>query len=275
MESLVGKSEFKPVGRCIYCDRLQPPLRLEHIIPLALKGEMLLPEASCESCAAITGAFEGRCCAQMFNVTRAALGYPSRNRGKKHPKKATLPLSFIDAGGQFSKTDWPSQQHPSGLIIPQFSRPPERLCVPPQLLAEPTQVRVWRRGPKEDQLREIARQIDAKSLLANIDLLSFARLLAKIGHGMAAAMLDREGFRPYLLDLILGRSTEWVPFVGGDFVNHPPAKGRHYARLDVYDVLGRSVLGCKIRLFAELGGPIHIVAVGELTDSDSPRLRTA
>ena len=49
---------YPAVGRCIYCGATEPPLGArrftdEHIIPLALGGNLILQEASCTDCAAI------------------------------------------------------------------------------------------------------------------------------------------------------------------------------------------------------------------------------
>lgn len=52
---------YAPVGRCIYCggtsySEAHPGRRLgdEHIIPLQLRGTLVLPEASCKACEVIT-----------------------------------------------------------------------------------------------------------------------------------------------------------------------------------------------------------------------------
>ena len=47
---------YAPVGRCIYCGAFSNALTKEHIIPFGLAGNALvLPKASCQTCAAITG----------------------------------------------------------------------------------------------------------------------------------------------------------------------------------------------------------------------------
>lgn len=52
---------YPPVGQCIYCGRMPPEVALEeeHIIPLAINGGLILPDASCRRCAdAINTDFE-------------------------------------------------------------------------------------------------------------------------------------------------------------------------------------------------------------------------
>src|SRR3712207_705268 len=47
------------VGCCIYCGATNE-LTDEHVIPLALAGNIIVPDASCRACAAITSDFERR-----------------------------------------------------------------------------------------------------------------------------------------------------------------------------------------------------------------------
>jgi uncharacterized Fe-S cluster-containing radical SAM superfamily enzyme len=49
---------FDPIGECIYCGTKEGPLSREHIIPFALNGDRILPEASCTACGKITGKIE-------------------------------------------------------------------------------------------------------------------------------------------------------------------------------------------------------------------------
>src|ERR1700730_18119661 len=84
---------YKPVGRCIYCGSLEystdssRPLAEEHIIPLALGGDRILPEASCRKCERITGNFEQMALRGVLRGARVSLGLRSK---KGHPD--TLPL---------------------------------------------------------------------------------------------------------------------------------------------------------------------------------------
>jgi hypothetical protein len=84
---------FAPVGRCIYCRRSGAELNAagenaklspEHIIPFSFGGHWVLPEASCQTCADITGAIEGKCCNMMLRAFRVHADVPTR-RKKKRP----------------------------------------------------------------------------------------------------------------------------------------------------------------------------------------------
>ena len=76
---------YGPVGRCIYCGACEQDglLSREHIIPSALNGNLILPDASCEACRGITHAYEGHCAHEIYGPARARMGFQSRNKAKK------------------------------------------------------------------------------------------------------------------------------------------------------------------------------------------------
>jgi hypothetical protein len=65
----MGKT-YNPVGECIYCGSVAPPLGKEHVIALGLNGEDILPKASCKVCAAITSKVERHCLQKLFMPAR-------------------------------------------------------------------------------------------------------------------------------------------------------------------------------------------------------------
>jgi hypothetical protein len=65
------------VGRCIYCGTTES-LSDEHVIPLGLGGRSILYDASCQSCANITSAFERVVLRDQFGAFRARVGVPTR-----------------------------------------------------------------------------------------------------------------------------------------------------------------------------------------------------
>ncbi|WP_217539485.1 HNH endonuclease, partial [Stenotrophomonas sp. GbtcB23] len=56
----VNSLRLAPVGASIYCGATDGRLTEEHIIPKGLGGTLVLPQASCDDCAAITSLFEMR-----------------------------------------------------------------------------------------------------------------------------------------------------------------------------------------------------------------------
>src|SRR4051794_2543668 len=82
---------YPPVGRCIYCGETKLPrgvLRFgnEHIIPLALGGNLVLPEASCRECEKIINReIENPILRQEWGHLRTRRDFPSRNKAlRKH-----------------------------------------------------------------------------------------------------------------------------------------------------------------------------------------------
>ena len=104
-----------PVGVCIYCGRTED-LSDEHIIPLALGGRLVLPEASCSICAALTSAFEGSVCRGFMLDARTAGRFPTR-RPKERPTTSTLE---IKRGNDFESIELPSAESPGFLQLPKL-----------------------------------------------------------------------------------------------------------------------------------------------------------
>jgi hypothetical protein len=73
---------YKPVGTCIYSGS-QDDLRDEHIIPKALNGDWILPEASCRACEAITSKFEMKVLRGPLWLPRRPLNLQTRHRDKQ------------------------------------------------------------------------------------------------------------------------------------------------------------------------------------------------
>jgi hypothetical protein len=122
------------------------------------------------------------------------------------------------------------------------------------------------RAPRFD---DFVKQRGAKEgrVAAGISPQQFARVMAKIAHSYAVARLGLRGFRPLLLDLILGRDVQRAPeLVGGDPQTPPPAGGKVHE----LDLLPHpKLVVVKIRLFAsssiegEHAMPVYIVVAGE------------
>jgi hypothetical protein len=104
------------------------------------------------------------------------------------------------------------------------------------------------------------------------DPLPLVRTLAKIAHAYAMAKLGSSGFRPFLTSLILGRTPSYPNhFVGSAPKPTPKWIDRHHVSMDdVARIDGRKFLVVTIRLFGDVGMPVHEVVVGERPDADPP-----
>lgn len=102
----VPMRRYPAVGRCIYCgaDRYSSfsgrQLAEEHIVPLALNGDLELPEASCLRCERITGRNEQLALQGAYRALRHRLKYPHRHK-KEQP--SSLPVFIPNATGKDSK----------------------------------------------------------------------------------------------------------------------------------------------------------------------------
>lgn len=105
--------------------------------------------------------------------------------------------------------------------------------------------------------------------LGTVNMLTFARMLAKIGHSYAIAHLGLGAFRPLLPDIILGKSTKAPWVVGGDASATPPETERvlHHVYLQNCLTDGIEYVLVAIRLFAFVGMPRYHVVVGPVTRS--------
>lgn len=87
---------YAPVGQCIYCGIVDVPEGMkrfhdEHIVPLALNGALVLPEASCRQCERIINReIENRLLTEEYGRFRMKHGLPTR-RPKNRKKTVKLP----------------------------------------------------------------------------------------------------------------------------------------------------------------------------------------
>jgi hypothetical protein len=85
------------LGQCIYCYERFPLDELgdEHIVPLNLGGNLILPHASCSTCGEKTSAAEGHCARAMYADLRAQLGIRGR---KSRRARVDMPVFLREEG---------------------------------------------------------------------------------------------------------------------------------------------------------------------------------
>lgn len=253
---------FPAVGRCVYCGAVEG-LTLEHVIPKSLSGALLLPQASCMQCAAITAKFEQTCARTIFGPLRSSYGFPTR-RPKERPKQFVVETT--DASGNTTQVTIPTMDYPKLLFMLQFCRLPGLLsggldqdgpAIKPFVIAtEPTDF-----SPHIGQA------------LGKFDAFAFARLVAKIGHCLMSATLKPDQVRPLALEFIMGKSDDLASIAGGLSEIATVEASLHWTRLrDHFCVPTRKrYVVAHVRLFACFGAPTYLAAVGE-RDWDAPLL---
>lgn len=258
---------FPPVGRCIYCGATSARpggkgrLTDEHIVPFALNGHMILPEASCDRCQKITSGFETAILRGGYRPIREWLGMSSRAKGR--PK--TLPM-FVDIGkggrGGTRRVDVPVDIYPVSLLVPIQPVPSLlRDRFGPPLAANPP---IWGRMIAGDHaaLESMGVPEGASQML---DAHACFRMVAKIAHSMAVGTFGYGSFEPLLLDCILkGWDDAQEAFVGSLPGIEPPGTAMHRVELSPPEWPGGDgdLLIAKVRLFARYGAPTFLLVVG-------------
>jgi hypothetical protein len=120
---------YPPVGECIYCGDRHSTLTREHIVPYGLGGNMILPRASCHTCADITKRFEQKCLRMTMGPLRIRLGVKTRHP-KQRPK--TLDLELLHEDGRLETVHVPAAQYPASIVLPRlFENPGILIGAPP------------------------------------------------------------------------------------------------------------------------------------------------
>jgi len=246
---------FDPVGRCIYCGATDALTR-EHIIPFSLNGDLILPDASCRTCAKITGKIEGYVTRTMFGAFRAAYNMQTRNP-KQRPKAFPVrPGRGVDRAEPvlIPTGDFPVNMHLPVLPVARYLRG----------LPDTNTVRnagFWSWVDVEKG-RAVARRLGTRTINSNESHPAiFVQMLAKIGHAYAVSQYGVDGFEPLAVDWALDRKRTINYIVGCD-ETIPPQPEPDLHRLQLYVHAENRTIACQVRLFAQLGAPLYHVVVG-------------
>jgi hypothetical protein len=261
-------TRYSPVGKCIYCgaDKYSGaeirPHSDEHIIPEGLSGTLILPRASCRSCAKATGKIEGAILRTVFWAPRTHLKLRT-----KRPKER--PTSFIGRGtylGGTGETDirLPIADYPTFLFLPELG-PPGYLVGRSKELADMRGMWTYQMNVNPISLSKYGIKSIASAVL---DSNRLSQMLAKIAHSYAAARLGLDGFRPILLEHIFSDGACPWHFIGCAQVPPPQTDALHTIGLYEQPLGGANHLIVRVRLFASLGAPDYLVVVGERQSSE-------
>jgi hypothetical protein len=249
-------------GLCIYCGRTEN-LTDEHIVPFALGGNLILPDASCSECNKITSAFEQKVLRGFMRDARTAGRFQTR-RPEERP--ATIPIS-IKQDGEFKSVQVPSAEALGMLALPKLGPAAFLAGKPPAQGVNVVGTQMIGFGkPVED----LAESLGTRTLqsTANVDVTSFVRMLAKIGYSYAVACAG-----PYplnevpVLPLIQGNADDGSSWVGSAEYRIEVEDKKPQHALGLVSVSGtcggtaENVLVARIRLFANSGATGYEVVV--------------
>lgn len=259
-----AKKRFQPVDRCIYCGSTES-LSDEHVIPLGLGGTLILPKASCRSCADITGAFEQRLLRGHWWAYRRKVGIKSRHHPKEQPD--TFPVIFEYPSGEIFREQIKPEEYPF-LVVCDFDSPsilkntlvsgiPVARVVVKPLIAQEKMPNLKRHG---------AKGTPTMSIEMNFNVEDFVRLLAKIALAYAIGRRSLAAFSELYLDkIVVGPTDGALSYVGRATVQAVTIAGAGRLHALAEHVAG-GVLGVYIVLFREADEdmPVYDVIVGRL-----------
>jgi hypothetical protein len=256
---------YAPVNVCIYCsaERYAPDssrfLAAEHILPLGLDGDIVIPRASCRACERTINQFEQPMMRGMLLGSRTLLGLRTRSP-KDRPKH--LPL-FTGNGSTRGRVMVEIDDYPACILMPLLGRP-TAIDAPG---TRPGQIGIWHhflRPPNHRLLK--AKYGLGEWATPSIDNLFFAKMLAKIAHGSAVAEFGLGSFEPLLLEIILGDGMDKDPFryIGGG----PDIETQllHRTEVGTHEFKGERYAAARIRLFGALGSPSYFVLAGRIPE---------
>jgi hypothetical protein len=250
-------------GYCIYCGGTKD-LSDEHAIPFALYGRIELLKASCAECRKATHEFETHCIDQLFGATRYRIGIPPRP-GRK--RRSTHNVHIERMNGKRETIAVPTDDFPRGISMPVFQPPTMLRGLYP---AHESAGNIWTSMQRGDLEAFEAKYGVVKAVHRSIKLSFFQRMLAKIGHCIAIANMDKDEFAEFelLLPPLIRFGDGDAEALVGSIDLQMSASTNQMHQVEVFTVdqhIGserRELLVTTFRLMAFLRGPQHLVVVG-------------
>jgi len=265
-----GRFSYKPAKACIYCGAnsyisagtpAENPLHREHIIPDALGGDIILPQASCHECEGRTS-FENTIIVQMFDAVRRNLAIRTK---KGNFRKAHFPVTVSHDAREVC-VRLHIGDHPTILVLPILIAPRNLVNAEP---GSPClhSLYLCNLNVSDSTLERLRLQ---NINTPNVDMFLFCQLLAKIAHAYASAELGPGSFASLHKSLIEKRlakneaSNECFDFIGGNIQNEGPSRQLHELGLGYIRKDSTTYVGVRIRLFAKFNSPSYYVLAGAI-----------
>lgn len=254
---------YAPAGRCIYCGSVvysedEPDRKLgeEHIIPLQLRGRLVLPEASCQACERLTTGFETKV-TPLYEQGRYHLGITGRKRRKQRDH---IPIIVGEVG---RKEKVPLKDHPGFFTGFRFPCPAILLGLEPSGVMS-GQIQI---APAVRDLNERVRRLGEPfhiKLGNGVHAEDFARMLAKIAFSYAVAENRIGNYEPLLLPALRGTDLGQLPWLIGSPAGDLDRRSDDEHEIG-FDDVHPDYLVVRIRLFAAYGLAPYYVVVARKT----------
>jgi hypothetical protein len=260
MRRIIETTESTKIGKCIYCGTMDGKLSDEHIAPYGLNGRLVLLEASCDRCARITGALEGKILRDKFFAARAALGIRTRR-----PRERLKPQPMlIERGESIQRIEVRWQDQWKVIRLPIFRLPAHIDGRPYTGGIECSSMDVFELSERGE---EIAKRHGANRVLPpDCPVGDFARFIAKIAYGYAVEKYGLNAFeKVYVLPAILGHTADVGNWVGCPDRREFPVR---QCNISVgYKVIPGDELVVRIKMFPQFDGAEYVVVVGKVKQS--------
>jgi hypothetical protein len=277
LDNRLTAKRYPAVGKCIYChatsySTTRRELGLEHIIPEALGGKLLLPKASCEACERMINSFETFCAKVVFEDLRYSIGITGKRGKVRRSKRRISDKVAFWRNGIAELVEVPIKDMPRRIMVPA----PQ---VPGMMHPNPTDPSNIHRYAYYNfyDTNEIAlflKKHEAQDVAINVNTIKirhYMRVIAKIAHSFAVAQLGIEGFQPILTPFIMGEETFDASFVMGTSRIRWTGPDRHFISLTKELHHGVNVWVCKLQLFTDFGLPEYVAVVGTADQRDLER----
>lgn len=203
---------YAAVWECIYCE-CTTCLSDEHIIPLSLGGVLILDKSSCETCRKETGKFEQVIARTMYGAMRTRFRVATR-RPRQRPK--SFEIGIIDKQGRHRYIKIPPEEYHASAYMFKMKKPKILLGLPPYANNLDWTACILSAAP-DDMDRLVKKYGWDRMFSLKSTINEFCRLLAKIAHSYAIAELGYRSFKPFLLDIILGKTESCGYYIGGKY----------------------------------------------------------
>lgn len=263
-----GGRTYARVGRCIYCGATAGLTR-EHIVPFAISGDLILPDASCKDCSRVTSSLETSLLKDSFGLIRNKYGYRTQNSKKRH-NKSEFEFCIIDSNGNKTAVN------NSGDFIPLVSWALPFIREPGLMLRESLE-----NVTKDDETMVVISEHDINAmkriagndhgfefLSGTVNLDKFYRAVAKIAHSFAVATLGIERCNWLLTEIIINGCPDIRNFVGGIKNIEPIENLSYFITLGTCNINEKRLLLAKLRFFCYLATPTYIAVLADNIPED-------
>lgn len=257
---LTPTKRYVAVGHCIYCGCDKTRLSDEHIIPYGIGGRLLLPAASCPSCARETSRCESKVLNQFWGTLRTRVRFPLRGSKKHRRGRIEVVLGTVDNPGR--RVCIPAVDYPASITFPVF--PP-----PKMLLGR------WNEAPQfvticpKEQVEKLGKKYGTgRGPIMHWHAVTFFRMLAKIGYSFAVAEagIDQIASFNSPLPRFIRYGAEDPPthLIGGAMKLLPKSNILHQLSLWTgFNEQSRTqTLVATVRFFSHYGSPVYQVVIG-------------